>query len=127
MFASSQNECVARLPQRPPYKELEALLRGVAWSNSAKVGWAGLAQVGAAWVRGWVGAGAAVAAPQQPMGRLRPPLPSVLLPHLSHPFAPCRVRPAQPIGERLAWEAQFVRRSLEAVPQSQALKDDGNP
>lgn len=34
--APAQNECVAQLPQRPAYKELEAILRGVSWSMSSK-------------------------------------------------------------------------------------------
>lgn len=58
----SQNECVAQLAERPPYKELESILRKVDWSMSSK-----------------------------------------------------------PIGERLAFEAQFVRKSLDPLPKQQQL------
>ncbi|PRW56761.1 AAA+-type ATPase (ISS) [Chlorella sorokiniana] len=58
----SQNECVAQLAERPSYKELEGILRGVEWSMSSK-----------------------------------------------------------PIGERLAYEAQFVRKSLDPLPRQQQL------
>lgn len=30
---------------------------------------------------------------------------------------------SKPLGERLAWEAQFVRRSLGPLPDSQKLDD----
>ena len=35
-FFPLQNECVAQLAERPPYKELEGILRGVSWSMSSK-------------------------------------------------------------------------------------------
>lgn len=32
---------------------------------------------------------------------------------------------SKPIGERLAYEAQFVRASLDSLPQQQKLRDGG--
>lgn len=48
----AQTECVAQLAERPPYKELEGILRGVRWSMSSKPvgGSARVADVAPGWL-----------------------------------------------------------------------------
>ena len=36
LLSRLQNECVAQRAERPDYRELEAILRGVSWSMSSK-------------------------------------------------------------------------------------------